>query len=618
VRVLPPESGIVRAGVGALRSGLRAGAALLAGLVFVGWVVAGQTSQTDQRLRDADAIKSSNYPEYVVQLNAIEAAKDQLTPAQLQYFHYLRAWERGYAGDYDAAIPLYKSVIADSADAVLRFRATASLVSNLSIARRYLEAYTHLDLLIEQMPNTTDLLAREQGLHAAALLNNQAGQYELGLNFATRLQQERVGLRGECIARELRVESLYKLKKLEADGEEIQLALDVCGRHREVVFANIVRSFQAHQLVDEARHKEAITLLARYYDEVQKTRYLRVISEVDILLAEAYWHLGDMNNARTYALRAIDKRVPNEVTESLVGAYRLLYRIAERQGDTKTALSFHEKYADADRQNFDDVSARSLAYQMARHQSIANKLQIDALNKQNEVLKLQQDLGAKAAETSRLYIAMLLAGLLVVFLWAFYTKRRQLHFRTLSQRDGLTQIANRPHFLTLSSQALAECRRNGQEAAAILFDLDHFKIINDRHGHAAGDQVLRKVAAACATYLRPNQPFGRIGGEEFAVLLVGCGEEEALRLAEQLRRAVAGANADGSLCDFAVSASFGVTSTRRGGYELNHLLACADVALYRAKLRGRDRVASYDGSQTTRQVSDAERSGGEAFGATRS
>ncbi len=589
-----------------IKTGVRVGAALLAMLCVVGWVIAGQEGETDRQLREADALKSSNYPGFVSALQSMDQRKSSLTSSQLQYFHYLRAWERGYAGDYDAAIPLYKTVIADSVDPVLRFRATASLVSNLSIARRYLEAYTHLDLLVEQLPKTTDLLAREQGLHAAALLNNQAGQYELGLDYSAKLLQERMGLRGECIARELRVESLYKLKKLDPDGEDIRLALDICGRHKEVVFANIVRGFQAHVYIDTARYKEAIELLLQHYDDVQQTRYLRVISEFDILLAEANWHLGDLAKARNYALRAIDKRVPNEVTESLVGAYRLLYRIADRQGDAKTALSFHEKFAEADRQNVDDVATRSLAYQMARHQALATKLEIAALNKQNQVLQLQQDLGAKAAETSRLYIAMLVAGLFLVFLWAFYTKRRQMHFRTLSERDGLTQIANRPHFLNLALKSLDDCRRSGQEAVAVLFDLDYFKIINDRHGHAAGDAVLRKIAAACSTYLRPNQHFGRIGGEEFAILLVGYNEERAMNLAEQLRVAIAAANADGALGDFSVSASFGVASTKAGGYELNHLLACADTALYDAKLCGRDRVASFKLQPSARELSPAD------------
>lgn len=582
---------------GRIGSPLRAGIVLLLTLLLGGVVLALQPGELDTRLREADGLKSADYTRFAAMLGEIEAEqKDNLSAEQRQYLNFLKAWERGYAGDLEVAIPLYKSVIAESPDPVLQFRATASLVSILTIARRYLEAYTYLDLLVERMPQTTDLLAREQGLHAAALLNNQAGQYELGLEFSTRLLHERMGLRGECIARYLRVESLYKSKRLDPDGDDVAFALESCSRHGEVVFSSAVRSYQAHAFIDQGRYQDAIGLLDRSYDEVQKTRYLRIISEYDVLLAESHWRLGDLARARNYALRAIDKRLPNEVTESLIAAYRVLYRVAQQQNDAKTALAYHEKYAEADKQHFDDVSARSLAYQMARHQANATRLQIDALNKQNQVLQLQQQLAGKAVETSRLYIALLIAVLMLLVLWAFYTKRRQLHFRRLAQRDGLTQIANRPHFLDMSERALEECRRARSEAAVILFDLDHFKIINDRHGHAAGDHVLRKVSAACSTYLRPEQYFGRIGGEEFAILLVGYDELRATALAEQLRQAVVAANSDGALGNFTVSASFGVTTTRKAGFELHQLLACADAALYKAKLDGRDRVAVFDGS----------------------
>ncbi|MBL8300938.1 MAG: GGDEF domain-containing protein [Rhodanobacteraceae bacterium] len=580
-----------------LRSGLYAVAILLAVFCTVSRIVVAETIDIDQQLHTADTLKSSNYPEFLRMVQSIGEQQSTLTKPQVQYLNYLRGWERGYAGDYDAAIPLYNSVVSNSDDPVLRFRATASMISNLSIAQRYLEAYTHLDLLVGQMANTTDPLAREQGLHAAALLNNQAGQYELGLDYSTTLLREREGLRGECIARELRVESLYKLKKLQADGEEIRLGLQICNQHREVVFANIIRGFQAQQYIDTGRYSEAIDLLNRHYDEVQNTRYLRVISEFDIILAEANWHLGEIDRAHSYALRAIDKRVPNEVTDSLIGAYRLLYQIAVRRDDPRTALGFHEKYAEAYRQSLDDETTRSLAYQMAKHRALASRLEIEALNKKNQVLQLRQDLGAKAAETSRLYIALLISGLLLVFLWAFYTKRRQIYFRTLSERDSLTRIANRSRFLELSMRSLEECRRNNKEAVAILFDLDYFKLINDRYGHAAGDDVLRKVAAACRSYLGSNPHFGRLGGEEFSILLADSNEQVAVSLAEQLRKAVTVSATDGVLGEFLVSASFGVASTKKAGYELNHLLACADNAMYKAKLCGRDRVAVFeDGS----------------------
>jgi diguanylate cyclase (GGDEF)-like protein len=180
-----------------------------------------------------------------------------------------------------------------------------------------------------------------------------------------------------------------------------------------------------------------------------------------------------------------------------------------------------------------------------------------------------------------------------IALWAYRTKRLQLHFMSLSQIDGLTGISNRPHFLKQAQHALESAMRAQQPACIILCDLDHFKSINDKYGHAAGDQVLKQTVSECQLFMRATDLFGRFGGEEFSFLMAACGPEDARLRAEQLRLTIAGIcanNGTGSL----VSASFGVASTVASGYDLRLLLAHADSALYAAKRAGRNRVDVYD------------------------
>jgi diguanylate cyclase (GGDEF)-like protein len=277
-----------------------------------------------------------------------------------------------------------------------------------------------------------------------------------------------------------------------------------------------------------------------------------------------------------------------------VNAYRLLYQLAQEQGDTKTALAYHEKYAEADKGYLDDVSARQIAYERAKHEAAANRLQIDGLNKQNEVLQLQQALGKKAVETSRLYIALLIVVAVFIALFAYRTKRSQLHFMKLSRVDGLTGIDNRPYFIAQSERSLEASRKLGQEVCVILCDLDHFKSINDRYGHATGDHVLRQAVQACRTHLRASDLFGRFGGEEFCILLPGCSLADARQRCEQLRAAIASVATDAGNTISTVSASFGVATTGSSSYELRQLLAHADAALYRAKFAGRNCVVLYD------------------------
>ena len=128
-----------------------------------------------------------------------------------------------------------------------------------------------------------------------------------------------------------------------------------------------------------------------------------------------------------------------------------------------------------------------------------------------------------------------------------------------------------------------------------MFDLDHFKSINDRFGHDTGDWVLKQVADACRTVCRRIDHIGRIGGEEFAILLSRCDLRDATRAAEDCRMRVASIDTRSSGHKFLVTASFGVTASPLSGYDLAKLLSHADKMLYRAKREGRNRVCTFGG-----------------------
>jgi diguanylate cyclase (GGDEF)-like protein len=311
-------------------------------------------------------------------------------------------------------------------------------------------------------------------------------------------------------------------------------------------------------------------------------------------MATAYQRRGSRAAAPQMAMRAIEHSVKDQFTQPLVAAYRVLYEEAEKEGDINNALAYLKKSSAADKAYLDDVTARQLAYERVKSNTLSTKSQLEALNQENKLLQLQRELDSKAAETSRLYIALLILVLLFIVLWAYRTKRSQLHFMKLSQIDSLTGIANRPRFLELAEAVLEAARKSQQQVSVVLCDLDHFKSINDRYGHAAGDHVLRAAVSACQVHLRVSDIFGRVGGEEFGIVLPGCGLGDAQQRAEELRQALSALQPEfqGNCCP--VSGSFGVTSTERSGYELRQLMAHADAALYRAKAAGRDRVMPFE------------------------
>ncbi|WP_254058503.1 GGDEF domain-containing protein [Dyella sp. S184] len=546
-----------------------------------------------QLLKQADSVKTSDHPEFVQLMKRLGAEVTTLSPQQRMRLRYLQAWEVSYQGDYEAATPLLNAVIAESTDATLRFRVGTTLVNMLSNGSHYEEAFAQISQLLDQLPQITEKDARIQALGVAATLYNDAGQYDLGLTYANQMLRENPGGDGGCKARVFQVQSLYESGKFASD-EQSREAIDACSKASEFLYANGARLYVAGFDVQHGQSAEAIKLLQKHYAEVLHIGYPELVSQFDSLLAQAYWNEGELTLAQQYALAAVDGGLKHEFTKSRTSAYELLYLISKKQGDVDAALTYHEKYMAADKGYLNEVSAKALAFQTVKQQVLAKKLQIDTLNKQNQILTLQQKLAKKATETSRLYIVLLVLLLASIALWTYKIKRSQLRFMKLARRDGLTGIYNRQHFVNEAELQLHYCRKSSREACLVLIDLDHFKVINDTHGHAVGDRVLRRAVEACKAHLRSTDIFGRLGGEEFGILLPECSLDQAIARAEQIRVAIATAAAGEDAPGVPISASFGVSSSVHSGYELRDLLMHADEALYRAKREGRNRVSAND------------------------
>ncbi len=162
--------------------------------------------------------------------------------------------------------------------------------------------------------------------------------------------------------------------------------------------------------------------------------------------------------------------------------------------------------------------------------------------------------------------------------------------RQLTRKDALTGLANRRAFFDDVGIELARAQRYRQPVAMLMIDIDHFKEINDSHGHAAGDQLLAIVADCLQRELRIGDFLARIGGEEFAALLVQTPAAQALLTAERLRAAVEALRSGASGGPPATTISIGVAVSADGSRGLEELLRGADDALYRSKHAGRNRV----------------------------
>lgn len=570
------------------------GVVALAALLIATRATAGMPADASGLLQKADSIKNADHAQFIAILSSLDERAARLSGAQKEYLRYLKGWNAVIEGDDATATSLLQQTIQQSQDVTLQFRARSTLMNLQELTRHYDAAYTELDRLVQLLPRVSDKVAREQALMNAAQLYRAVGQTDSSLRYAQTLIDENWAGRGVCRGGQQKLAALYESGRLTTVSAEAQAIIAACTKLGELGYANEINTHVAKLYIGQGRFDDAITLLTDHYDEAVRTQYPRLVAEIDSLLADAYRRKGFAVLAQKFASDSVARGEKDQYPQTAARALQVLYDLAKEQGDFKSALAFHENYVAADKGGLDEVSARQLAYEKVVNENIADQLQLAALNQQKQVLQLQKALGAEAVENSRLYIALLIAILAFIGLWAYKVKRSQLHFMSVSRLDGLTGICNRPHFIGQAESAVEHSSKARQELCIILFDLDHFKAINDRHGHAMGDSVLQQTVARCQAHLRANEVFGRFGGEEFSILLPGTGLEAARQRAEQLRMAIAAVVASSGELESNVSASFGIATTASSGNELRQLLAHADAALYQAKRTGRNRVVLYD------------------------
>jgi diguanylate cyclase (GGDEF)-like protein len=186
--------------------------------------------------------------------------------------------------------------------------------------------------------------------------------------------------------------------------------------------------------------------------------------------------------------------------------------------------------------------------------------------------------------------ALLFTIAIAFILLAMAKERTEYRHRTAAMVDPLTGLANRRSFLHDGTELARRHAANPCSTAVLLIDLDHFKSINDRFGHAIGDRVLQVFAETARANLRSTDIIGRLGGEEFAAVLPDVGREKAVALAERIRSTFAevAGKVDGRPVGATVSIGLVVNGDKP--FEVGELLGQADQALYYAKERGRNRV----------------------------
>jgi diguanylate cyclase (GGDEF)-like protein len=555
-----------------------------------------------ERLAQVDAIRTTDHSLFVEKLSELHRDAASLTAGEKRYLRYLDGWESNYEGRYPEAEATLREVMAQADDDTLGTRATAMLMNNLSEQGKYAEAYAMATRAADTLPVVTDPVARFVLLANLSQMLTFAGQPNLGLKYADMMLEATPAGQSPCQAMVQKVTALEGSRELTANSPELLKTIDICTADRQPIFANTMSLILVDRLFEEHRSADALAAIQRIAPAIQASQYFPHVIGLASQRAQIYEQLGNVTEARKAALEAVAMSHAGDVNEALRFAYRVLYSIEKAQGHPALALGYYEHYVVQDQGYLRDANVRNAAYEAARQHFLDEKVETEGLSKENRILRLQQALDGKAVETSRLYIVVMFVVLLSIVFWTLRIKRSQLRFKWLSSCDGLTGIYNHQHFMSESERALQSLEKRSGDGCLVFLDLDHFKEVNDTHGHAVGDTVLKHAVAICKGQLRKADVLGRLGGEEFGMLLMDTPRLQGTVIAERIRLALAASPLvmDGVVVSF--SASIGVACTDRTGYDLQHLSRASDAALYRAKHMGRNRVViDGDSDESTAQ-----------------
>jgi diguanylate cyclase (GGDEF)-like protein len=541
-------------------------------------------------LTQAQAERTSDHPHFLQLLQQLHRRSATLSSSQQWQLRLLDAWQASFEGDYAKAEPLLRDVAAHAGSLDRRSLANGRLLNLLAIRHRYEEAFTLAEHLAASLPQLRDRQTIYVVLSQLSQLMASARQTEPAANYARQMDRFRAPGESSCKPYVYLFGALNANDDLPVSDPIFHRAIETCSAANEPLYAETVQLDLARRQAETGDHAAALALLGRIAPSVIAQNYKVHVYALRSNLAYAYWVGGDMAMARHWAVAALAMDPAGDFDGLSEYVYRVLYEVANKAGDYRAALDYYRHYKDVEFRSVNDTQAIALAYHTVRQQLAIHKWQVAELGKQNRVLEMQQALDRKAMETSRLYLALLLLVLGSIGFWLIRLKRSQLRFKKLARRDSLTGILNHQHFVWEAERALRYAEKSSRHVCVVVVDLDHFKRINDTYGHAVGDAVLIRITALCQAHLRSIDVFGRLGGEEFGLLLPECSLGDAMEIVERIRAAIATTLFDQDIPEGAISASFGMASTDGSGYVLPALMAKADAALYRAKHRGRNRI----------------------------
>ncbi|MBL4659509.1 MAG: GGDEF domain-containing protein [Alcanivoracaceae bacterium] len=550
-------------------------------------------------LQETDDIRISNVDLFAANLAQLEilSQKKVLSSYQDCYYQYLLAHDLGYKGKYDLAKQKINDIFKQCDDPNNKIRSKL-LLSNLQvISHDYESAINNLDYTITNINSTNEPELKNSVYSRASLVYRLVDQNELSLKFAELLINNNPSESFYCNGLVAKYRILLKIGDYQNIENKIRQTIDVCENSGNYILSSFLKlEWLDIQLSKSTTIQEKTTILnALKLAEIEiiKARYQNLISIKDSMFAKVYWSLQNDEKAFEYAKLSLEESKGIGSTKQEIVSLQILVDYYRKIGEPEQAIKLLIRKNQSEKLHYDDQQAKTMAYLTIRHENLAKSHQINFLNQQNKVLSLENKLADKAALMQQLIILFLIVLVTFFVLWGVKHKKIQQIYKKLSERDHMTLIFNRKGLRDHMDVMLATSEQNDKEVGFAIFDLDLFKSINDRYGHMTGDWVIKNVIKTCQKINNGKVTLGRLGGEEFAIVLHNSSLDELKEYCECCRININNLCTIDSGHDFKISASFGITTTKTSGFVYTTMLTDADEALYIAKNSGRNQTVTY-------------------------
>lgn len=553
-----------------------------------------QDDPLDARVRDIERLAvTAHWRESEAAIAQLESEDPGFSPAHRQRLEFVRLRNRALAGDQAGAMDGLDQLLQQDLPVELRLRVYNTAISVAGNLERWSQAFTWLSEALAYLPEAPGESAGM--LSSASYLHTLVGETDKARDLAMRALEVVQPLndpRALCLSlSDVALAEDHAGRFAEAETWR-RRQIEACSRAGDPVFIANGKYGVGKMAARQGRHAEALDWSRQALAEFERAGFTAGVWSARLVMAESLIELDqDLDRADAMLDGTLAYYRGQQAHLAIAETEELRARLAERRGNLAAALAHFRAGAEAAAIAERDARERRLTYLQVEFDTRLKEQQIALLEAEKELAALQ----VTATQRRQWMLAAGMGGLVVIAvllgLLLRHTLRERRRYRWRSEHDSLTGLYNYQHARRLGEQAFARARAEGRPFTAVVLDIDRFKSVNDRHGHAAGDEALRALGIWISEEVRDGGIAGRSGGDEFMILL-DADAASAAELLQRLRARIEPIAVFGQTVRFSISS--GVCQAGERADDLEQLVHEADQALYRAKHEGRDRVVHAD------------------------